>query len=363
MAKVGRPKAELVLTTEEREDLQRCSRRRSGSQALALRARIILKCATGMDNVDVAEELGVHKDTVWKWRGRFVKRRMEGLLDEPRPGVKRSITDDLVEKVVAKTLHQKPKQATHWSTRLMAEEMSISRMTVARIWEAFGLQPHRTESFTLSKDPMFVEKVRDIVGLYMSPPDNALVLCVDEKSQIQALDRGQPVLPMVFTEPEKRTHNYVRHGTTSLFAALDVATGRVIGRCFRKHRSKEFVEFLKLIEESVPQTLEVHVVLDNYATHKTPAVKRWLLRHPRFHFHFTPTSASWLNLVESWFSLLSRRRLKRGVHKSTRALEKDIRSFVNANNDEPTPYAWTKTADQILSTLRRYCEAVIDVRS
>ncbi len=363
MAAMGRPKAELVLTDKERSELQRYARRRSQAQALAQRARIVLKCATGLDNVDVAEELGVHHDTVCKWRGRFVKRRLEGLLDEPRPGVPRSVGDDVVERIVDKTLRQKPRGATHWSTRLMAKEMSVSRMTVARIWEAFGLQPHRTESFSFSKDPQFVEKVRDIVGLYLRPPDNAVVLCADEKSQIQALDRGQPVLPMVCTQPEKRTHNYVRHGTTSLFAALDIATGRVIGKCFRKHRAKEFVEFLKLIESRVPEHVEVHLVLDNYATHKTPAVKKWLQRHPRFHLHFTPTSASWLNLVESWFSLLSRRRLKRGVHRSTRALEKDIREFLEVHNEQPTPFIWTKTADEILSDLARYCEATIEVQS
>lgn len=363
MATMGRPKTELFLTDDERAELRRHCRRRTGSQALALRARIILKCASGLDNVDVAEELDVCGNTVGKWRSRFIKQRLEGLLDEPRPGVTRTISDDVVEKVVAKTLREKPKGATHWSTRLMSREMSISKMAVARIWKAFGLQPHRTESFTLSRDPQFVEKVRDVAGLYMSPPDNALVLCADEKSQIQALDRAQPVLPMVCTEPEKRTHNYRRHGTTSLFAALNVATGRVIGKCFRKHRSKEFVEFLKVIDKAVPEHLDIHLILDNYATHKTPAVKKWLQRHPRFTVHFTPTSASWLNLVESWFSLLSRRRLKRGVHKSTRALEKDIRAFLDVYNEDPTPFKWTKTADQILDDLRRYCEAVGDVRS
>lgn len=357
MATMGRPKQALRLTAAERERLRRWTRRRSTPQALAQRARIVLRCERVSSNRDVADELGVHEHTVGKWRRRFLRDGLDGLLDEPRVGGPRKLSDDDVEAIVNKTLTSKPRTATHWTTRLMADEVGVSSSTVHRIWKAFGLQPHRTESFSLSKDPQFIEKVRDIVGLYMSPPDNALVLCVDEKSQIQALDRAQPALPMMFAHPERRTHHYVRHGTTSLFAALDIATGRVIGKCFRNHRAKEFLNFLRVIDESVPNHLDVHLVMDNYATHKTPAVQRWLLKRPRFHVHFTPTSSSWLNLVESFFSFLTKRVLKRGVHRSTRALEKDIRAFLDAHNDDPTPYVWTKSADEILSSLERYCRA------
>ncbi len=358
MAVMGRPKAALVLTDEERASLRRLSRRRSTSQALALRARIVLRCERLGNSCDVAEELGVTDHTVGKWRLRFIERRLDGLYDEPRVGGPRTIGDELVERVIQTTLTRKPRGATHWSTRLLACELGISSASVSRIWRSFGLQPHRTESFSLSKDPQFVQKVRDIVGLYMRPPESALVLCVDEKSQIQALDRGQPILPMLFAHPERRTHHYARHGTTSLFAALDIATGHIIGKCFRRHRTKEFLAFLNLIDRSVPEHLAVHLIMDNYGTHKTDPVKRWLLRRPRFHVHFTPTSSSWLNLVESFFSLLSRRLLKRGVHRSTTALEKDIRAFLDVHNDAPRPYVWTKSADEILSNLRRYCTAV-----
>lgn len=355
---MGRPKAELHLTESERTELKRLVRRRSTPRAVADRARVVLLCAKGLDSTDVAEELGLHHQTVGKWRRRFVRNRMDALYDEPRIGRPRSVTDDDVARVVDATLHSKPKSGTHWSSRTLADEMGLSQSSVARIWKAFGLRPDRSESFSLSRDPQFVEKVRDIVGLYMSPPDNALVLCVDEKSQMQALDRSQPLLPMTPTHPERRSNTYVRHGTTSLFAALDIATGRVIGRCFRRHRSREFLTFLNEIERSVPAKLDVHLVMDNYATHKTPAVKRWLLRHPRFYVHFTPTTSSWLNLVESWFSIVSRRVTARGVHRSTLALERDIKSFVKAHNDDPKPFVWTKTADQILDSLRRYCDAV-----
>ena len=352
MAKqIGRPKAELVLNEDEVDSLKRFSRRSKTARALAFRARIILKCASGMDNTDVAEELETSQQTVCKWRQRFVRGRLDGLLDEPRTGAPRKISDSKVEKIIAMTLNRRPKDATHWSTRQMASKVGVSATKVGEIWRAFGLQPHRAESFSLSKDPQFVEKVRDIVGLYMSPPENALVLCVDEKSQIQALDRTQPLLPMTKGTVDRRTHAYERHGTTSLFAALNVATGHVIGKLFRRHRSKEFLEFLKLVEASTPSKLDLHLILDNYATHKSPPIKRWLLKHPRFHLHFTPTSASWLNLVESWFSLLSRRKLKRGVHRSTIALEKDIRSFLGHHNEKPRPYVWTKTADAILKNL------------
>jgi len=355
---MGRPKAKLVLSDEERETLQRYSRRHKSSQALALRSRIILKCAAGKDNNVVAEELGIRAATVGKWRGRFVLDRLDGLHDAPRPGAPRKVSDKKVEAIIEKTLHDRPSDATHWSTRTLAKKARVSHTTIARVWRAFGLQPHRAETFSLSKDPLFVEKVRDIVGLYLHPPKKALVLCVDEKSQIQALDRLQPLLPMTMTTAERATHTYARHGTTSLFAALDTATGHVIGKCFRRHRSKEFVAFLKAIDEATPAGLDLHLVLDNYATHKAPVVQRWLLRHPRFRLHFTPTSASWINLVESWFSLLSRKKLKRGIHRSTRALERDIKNYLATYNDDPKPFVWTKTADEILDNLKRYCEAV-----
>lgn len=352
---VGRPKIKIELTEAERAQLKAVVRRRSSSQSLVRRARIVLLCAAGIDNCDVAERLGTSAQTVCKWRQRFREGRFEGLFDAPKSGAPRSIDDDLVATIIRKALKEKPKKATQWSTRLMAAETGISSSSVGRIWRAFGLKPHRLDTFSLSRDPFFVEKVRDIVGLYLRPPDNAVVLCVDEKSQIQALDRTQPILPMQPTVGERRTDRYIRHGTTTLFAALDIASGRVIGKCFRRHRATEFIKFLREVDKNVPAHLDVYAVLDNYATHKTPAVKRWLLRHPRFHLHFTPTSSSWLNLVESLFSLLARRRLKRGVHRSTRALEKDIRSFLDHTNEDPKPYVWTKSADEILENLRRYC--------
>lgn len=355
MSTMGRPKAELKIDDNERDELQRLSRRRTVGAALALRARIVLECAKGVDNVDVAEKLGIRTQTVGKWRKRFVDRGLDGLHDEPRIGRPRSVTDDVVEQIIDTTLHEDPKAATHWSSRTLADRLGVTQSAVARVWKAFGLRPDRTESFSLSKDPQFVEKVRDIVGLYMSPPDNALILCVDEKSQIQALDRSQALLPMMPTHPERRTATYVRHGTTSLFAALDVATGRVIGKLFKRHRADEFIRFLREIEKNAPEELDVHLVMDNYATHKTEKVKRWLMRRPRFHVHFTPTYSSWLNLVESFFSILERRVTKRGVHKTTRALEKDIKAFLDDHNGDPKPFVWAKTADQILDSLARYC--------
>jgi transposase len=363
MAVMGRPKARLEISDAERQELERFAHRRKSAQGLALRARVVLLCDRLESNRDVAEDLGISEMTVGKWRRRFVERRLEGLLDAPRVGAPRQIGDDQIEQLVQTTLQRSPKGRTHWSRRALASEMGMSASTIGRIWKAFGLQPHRTESFSLSRDPQFVAKVRDVVGLYLNPPENALVLCVDEKSQIQALDRGQPVLPMLPHQAERRTHNYIRHGTTSLFAALDVATGHVIGKCFRKHRAKEFLEFLRLVDESVPEHLEVHVILDNYATHKTPDVKRWLIRHARFHLHFTPTHASWLNMVESWFSLLSRRVLRRGVHRSTLALERAIRDFLGVHNEGPRPFVWTKSADEILANLQAYLSQAQRVRS
>ncbi len=355
---MGRPKARLEVDERQRKQLMAIVRRTSSSQAHVMRARIVLECAKGLDNQDVAEELGTTGQTVGKWRRRFIADGLEGLFDAPRLGAPRSVSDERVATVIRKTLEGSPKNATHWSTRSMGKQVGISPSSVSRIWRAFGLKPHRMDSFSLSGDPFFVEKVHDVVGLYMRPPDNALVLCVDEKSQIQALDRAQPMLPIRPTVSTRQTDRYIRHGTTTLFAALDVTTGRVIGKCFRRHRAKEFIRFLNEIDGNVPQELEVHLILDNYATHKTPDVKRWLLRHPRFLLHFTPTKSSWLNLVESFFSLLSRRKLKRGVHRSTQALEKDIRGFLDGHNDDPTPFVWTKTADQILRSLERYCSDI-----
>ena len=354
----GRPQAELSLTDEERQALERLARRRKSAQATALRARIILGSASGAPNVAVARDLGVTPATVGKWRRRFLASRLDGLSDEPRPGAPRTISDDRVEAVIVKTLEQKPKDATHWSTRSMARAMGMSQTSISLIWRAFGLQPHRAESFKLSTDPLFVEKVRDVVGLYLDPPERAVVLCVDEKSQIQALNRFQPILPMLLGTPERRSHDYVRHGTTSLFAALEVATGKVIGSLHRRHRASEFKAFLVRIDAEVPEDLAVHLVLDNYATHKTPAIKRWLLRHPRFHLHFTPTSGSWLNLVERWFGELTTKKIKRGAHTSVQGLERDIRGWIATWNENPRPYVWVKTADQILASLSRYCARI-----
>jgi transposase len=302
----------------------------------------------------------VTPQTVGKWRSRFLEHRLDGLLDEPRPGAPRQIGDAQVEAVIAKTLHEKPRNATHWSSRALAKASGLSQTSVMRIWHAFGLQPHRTETFKLSTDPLFIEKVRDIVGLYLNPPTKALVLCVDEKSQIQALDRTQPILPMLPGLPERRTHDYMRHGTTTLFAALDIATGEVIGELHRRHRSTEFLQFLRTIERQVPARLDVHLVLDNYGTHKTPSVKAWLARHPRFHVHFTPTSASWLNQVERWFAELTQKYIRRGTHRSTTELERAIRAYLETYNDDPRPFVWTKSADEILESIKRFCMRTSD---
>jgi transposase len=358
MAERGRPKAPLILTDEERETLVRWSRRPKSAQALALRARIVLACAEGKTNKAVAEEVGVWPQTVTKWRGRFVRQRLEGLADEPRPGAPRTIADEQVEAVVVATLEELPKEATHWSRALMAKRSGLSKSTVGRIWKAFGLKPHLTDTFKLSTDPQFIEKVRDVVGLYLDPPERALVLCVDEKSQIQALDRSQPVLPMMPGMPERRTHDYVRNGTSSLFAALDVATGRVIGSVHRRHRAVEFKKFLVKLDKQVPAELGVHLICDNYATHKTDTIQRWLAAHPRFHLHFVPTSSSWLNQVERWFSELTTKLLQRGVHKNVQQLEADIRNWIGTWNENPRPFVWTKTADEILGSLARYCQRI-----
>ena len=357
MAKgAGRPIAALVLSDDERSYLERQVRRHRVPRSFSDRSRMILRCADGLTSKAVAAELGVHEHTVGKWRRRFVADRIDGLMDEPRPGRPRTIEDDQVAAVIERTLYSTPADATHWSIRSMAKKMSLSHTTIRRIWTAFGLQPHRSETFKLSSDPLFVEKVRDIVGLYLSPPDRALVLCVDEKSQIQALDREQPVLPIMPGVAERRTHNYVRHGTTSLFAALDVASGFVIGKCYKRHRAKEFLNFLKEIDARVPDELDIHIVMDNYATHKTPKIKAWLARRPNYHVHFTPTSASWINQVERWFAELTRKQLQRGVHTSTKQLEADIQTFIKIHNENPKPYKWTKPADEILASVKRFCQ-------
>lgn len=358
----GRPLRPLVLTDDERATLEQWIRRRNTAHALAQRARIVLGCAAGQPNRLVARALQVDEDTVSKWRQRFVTRRMDGLLDEPRPGAPRTVTDAHVERVVTLTLESTPRDATHWSTRAMAARCDLSQSTVSRIWRAFALQPHRTESFKLSKDPLFIDKVRDIVGLYLNPPQRALVLCVDEKSQIQALDRAQPLLPMRPGQVERRSHDYVRHGTTSLFAALDVRTGEIIGQCHRRHRAIEFRKFLDAIEDAVPADLEIHLILDNYATHKTPLIQRWLAKRPRYHLHFTPTGASWLNQVERWFALLTQKQLRRGAHRSTRALEAAIMAYIAIGNESPKSFVWTKSADDILASVHRFCRRISDSR-
>jgi transposase len=353
----------LVLSADERVTLERWARRPRTAQALASRSRIVLSCAEGKDNKTVAAEQRVSAATVGRWRRRFIERRLDGLVDEPRPGQPRKITDEQVEAVIVKTLEQPPPDGgTHWSTRQMAAAVGLNQTAISRIWRAFGLQPHRVEHWKLSKDPLFVEKVRDIVGLYLDPPERAVVLCVDEKSQIQALDRSAPVLPMLPGVPARATHDYKRAGTTSLFAALDAASGKVIGSLHARHRAIEFKRFLQTIDARVPAELEVHLILDNYATHKTPAIKKWLAAHPRFVLHFTPTGASWLNLVERWFAELTRRMIRRGVHRSVRELNADIRAWLESWNEHPRPFAWTKSADQILDAIHAYTTRINDSR-
>jgi transposase len=352
----------IPLTDEERELLEAWTRRRTTAAALSLRARIVLAAADGESNTEIAARFGVHRNTVSLWRRRFLEFRLDGLLDEPRPGQPRKITDAQVEEVITKTLEDAPKNATHWSTRSMAAEIGLSQTAVSRIWRAFGLQPHRQETWKLSKDPLFVDKVRDVAGLYLNPPERAVVLCVDEKSQIQALDRTAPILPILPGIPERATHDYKRHGTSSLYAALDLTTGKVIGQLHSRHRAIEFKKFLQTLDREIPQDLDVHIVLDNASTHKTPVIKRWLLAHPRFVLHFTPTSSSWINLVERWFSELTTKKLRRATHTSVRQLNQDIRAWIDTWNEDPKPYVWTKTADQILQSISRYCTTITDSR-
>ncbi len=354
--RTGRPKQALILTDEERDRLQSLAHRARSQPLLARRARLVLACAEGLDNKTVARKMRVSLGMVGKWRSRFLQARLEGLYDEPRPGAPRKVSDAQVERVVIQTLESTPRGQTHWSTRGLAKASGLSRMTVSRIWRAFGLQPHRSDTFKLSPDPLLIEKVRDIVGLYMNPPDHALVLCVDEKTQIQALDRTQPLLPLRPGQLERRTHDYKRHGTTSLFAALELKTSQVIAQLKHRHRSVEFRQFLDVIEAQVPVELDVHIIVDNYGTHKSAIIRKWFAKRPRFHVHFTPTYGSWINLVERWFAELTNKRIRRGVFRSVKDLEAAIRQYIEVHNENPKPFAWTKTADQILASIARYAQ-------
>lgn len=348
----------VILAADERSKLESWSRRSTSQQRLAIRSRIVLACAEGLKNNEVAQRLKITKQTVGKWRERFQKKRLEGLVDDPRPGTPRTISDAKVEDIITKTLETKPANATHWSTRSMAAVSGITPDSVSRIWRAFGLKPHLTESFKLSTDPWFTEKVRDITGLYLNPPDRAIVLSVDEKSQVQALDRTQPFLPLAPGQPERHTHDYERHGTTSLFAALDVATGKVIGQCHRQHRHQEFLKFLNTVADQMPLDQEIHIVMDNYGTHKTPKVKKWFLKHPNWHIHFTPTSASWMNQVERFFGEITDKRIRRSAFKSVASLEKAIMDYLDNHNKNPKPFVWTATADRIFSSIEKVVQRI-----
>ncbi len=353
----------IVLSEAERVELETHVRRRKSSHGAARRARIVLLAADGLSNTAIAEKLDISRLTVATWRRRFADKRLDGLDDEPRPGAPRQIGDDKIAEVVTRTLETMPENATHWSRRSMARATGVSTTTVHRIWGAFGLQPHRVETFKLSSDPMFVDKVRDIVGLYLDPPQRALVLCVDEKSQIQALDRSQPMLPLRPGQVERRTHDYERHGTTTLFAALDVTAGTIIGPCMKRHRATEFRRFLDAIESNVPTDLDIHVVMDNASSHKTKLIRDWFAKRPRWHSHFTPTSSSWINQVERFFALLTEQRIKRGAHRSTAELEAAIESYIDARNADPKPFRWTKSADDILASVERFCQRTLDVHA
>jgi transposase len=351
---------ELALTDAERTTLERWARRASSAQALALRCRIVLACASGASNAAVATRLGISRPTVTKWRSRFLARRLEGLADEPRPGAARTITDAQVEQVLVLTLETTPKDASHWSTRSLARQVGMSQSAISRIWRAFGLKPHLVDTFKLSTDPQFIEKVRDVVGLYLNPPQAAMVLCLDEKTQVQALDRTAPILPLLPGTPQRATHDYTRHGTTNLYAALDVASGKVISQMTARHRAIEFKRFLAMVDTQVPAGLDVHVICDNSSTHKTPAIQRWLLAHPRVHLHFTPTYSSWLNLVERWFAELTTKWLRRGTHRSVAELTRSIQTWIDSWNQDPRPFVWHKTADEILDTIAIYCQRISD---
>jgi transposase len=361
--RTGRPKVALILTEDERRRLDSLAHRSRSAPHVARRARIILACADGADSKVVARRLHVTPATVGKWRGRFVRQRLDGLYDEPRPGAARTITDDQVEQVIIRTLETTPRGATHWSTRDMARAVGLSRMAIHRIWQTFGLQPHRSETFKLSNDPLLIEKIRDIVGLYLNPPAHAAVFCVDEKPQIQALDRTQPLLPLQPGQVERRTHDYKRHGTTTLFAALNAKTSEVITQFHQRHRSAQFREFLDLIDAQVPRKLDVHIIMDNYGTHKTPLIRNWFVKRPRFHVHFTPTYASWLSLVERWFALLTTKQIRRGAFRSVPQLKAAIQAFIDAHQENPKPFVWTKTADEILASIARFAERTADARA
>src|SRR5690349_2834446 len=369
--RTGRPRKPLILTSEERERLQSLAHRARSQPLLARRARVVLACAEGLANSAVAKRRRCSLGMVGKWRSRFLKTRLEGLYDEPRPGAPRKITDAQVEQIVVRTLESTPRAQTHWSTRGLAQATGLSRMTISRIWRAFGLQPHRTDIFKLSPDPQFVEKVRDIVGLYLDPPDKALVICVDEKSQIQALDRTQPMLPMRPGQVERRTHDYERHGTTTLFAGLiaavtadtDLKAGNVIGKCMPRHRAQEFRKFLQEVDRNVPAGLDVHVVMDNASSHKTRLIHNWFAKRPHWHEHFTPTSSSWINQVERFFALLAEKQIKRGAHKSVKELITAIEKFIQKRNADPKPLRWSKSADDILASIDRFCRRTLDVHA
>lgn len=356
----GRPRVNVVLDESEQAELESMLRKRSLGQSIVLRAKIVLLCAQGVSDLRVAEQIGVTHATVGKWRKRFIEYGIDGLSDAPRPGTPRSVIDEDVARIIKLTLESAPQDATHWSTRSMAERSGMSQSAISRIWRAFGLKPHMVDTFKLSSDPFFIEKTKDIVGLYMSPPEKAVVYCVDEKSQIQALDRTWPLLPMRPGQVERRTHDYKRHGTTTLFAALDAATGKLLGRCYQRHRSAEFKKFLQEIDKNVPKTLDVHLIIDNYSTHKTQLIQDWLVKHPRFHLHFTPTSASWLNLVERWFAELTNKQIKRGCHRSVHELEAAIKSYISQTNCNPKPFVWVKSAEQIIESVGRFCSSISD---
>lgn len=361
--RTGRPKVALILTADERQRLESLAHRSRSAPQVARRARIILACADGADGKVVAQRLHLTPGTISKWRGRFITHRLDGLYDEPRPGAKRTITDEQVEQVIIRTLETTPRGATHWSTRGMAEAVGLSHMAISRIWQTFGLQPHRTETFKLSNDPLLIEKIRDIVGLYLNPPAHAAVFCVDEKPQIQALDRTQPLLPMLPGQVERRTHDYKRHGTTTLFAALNAKTSEVITQFHQRHRSAQFREFLDLIDAHVPRRLDVHIIMDNYSTHKTPLIRNWFAKRPRFHVHFTPTYASWLSLVERWFAELTMKQIRRGTFRSVPQLRAAIQAFIDAHQSNPKPFVWTKSADEILASIARFADRTAGARA